>query len=174
MKASGKLLYGVQVGDAIHYDYTVTLPVIRHTVNALAATGEAFEDPDSAAARMYYRVAVIAEVFESLGTLAKGEITPEILLDGLTDDDMDIIDAELAGLKKADAAIGRLEGLRRATLILGRFGISPDRIEGMTVAGLTAWLDTLTGCTAKSRQPANPASNPAAVKTERETVNARP
>lgn len=100
MKASGKLLYGVQVGDAIHYDYTVTLPVIRHTVNALAATGEAFEDPDSAAARMYYRVAVIAEVFESLGTLAKGEITPEILLDGLTDDDMDIIDAELAGLKK--------------------------------------------------------------------------
>ncbi|OVZ94926.1 hypothetical protein CBW58_01940 [Yersinia frederiksenii] len=49
---------------------------------------------------MYYRVAVIAEVFESLGTLAKGEITPEILLDGLTDEDMDIIDAELAGLKK--------------------------------------------------------------------------
>lgn len=100
MKASGKLLYGVQVGDVIHYDYTVTLPVIRHTVNALAATGEAFEDPESAAARMYYRIAVISEVFESLGTLAKGEITPEMLLDGLTDDDMDIIDAELAGLKK--------------------------------------------------------------------------
>ncbi|HED5569706.1 TPA: hypothetical protein R5C98_001281 [Yersinia enterocolitica] len=100
MKASGKLIYGVQVGDEIHYDYTVTLPVIRHTVNALAATGDAFEDPDSAAARMYYRVAVIAEVFESLGSLAKEDITPEILLDGLTDDDMDIIDAELAGLKK--------------------------------------------------------------------------
>ncbi|GJL33251.1 hypothetical protein TUM17576_00710 [Enterobacter hormaechei] len=100
MKASGKLIYGVQVGDVVHYDYTVTLPVIRHTVNALATTGEAFEDPDSAAARMYYRVAVIAEVFESLGTLEKGEITPELLLDGLTDDDMDIIDAELVGLKK--------------------------------------------------------------------------
>ncbi|HGW2997161.1 TPA: hypothetical protein ACNQEV_003480 [Escherichia coli] len=100
MKASGKLIYGVLVGDVVHYDYTVTLPVIRHTVNALAATGEAFEDPDSAAARMYYRVAVIAEVFESLGTLTKGEITPEMLLDGMTDDDMDIIDAELAGLKK--------------------------------------------------------------------------
>lgn len=100
MKASGKLLYGVQVGDAIHYDYTVTLPVIRHTVNALAATGEVFEDPDSAAARMYYRVAVVAEVIESLGTLAKEDITPEVLLDGITDDDMDIIDAELAGLKK--------------------------------------------------------------------------
>ena len=100
MKASGKLIYGVQVGDKIHYDYTVTLPVIRHTVNALAATGDAFEDPDSAAARMYYRVAVISEVFDALGTLAKEDITPEILLDGLTDDDMDIIDAELAGLKK--------------------------------------------------------------------------
>lgn len=100
MKASGKLIYGVQVGDVIHYDYTVTLPVIRHTVNALAATGEVFDDPDTPPARMYYRVAVIAEVFESLGSLTKADITPEVLLDGLTDDDMDIIDAELAGLKK--------------------------------------------------------------------------
>nr|DAL47889.1 MAG TPA_asm: hypothetical protein [Caudoviricetes sp.] len=100
MKASGQLLYGVPHGDAILYDYTVTVPVIRHTVNALAATNEAFGEADSPAARMYYRVAVMAEVIESLGDLKKEDITAELLLDGLTDDDMDLLDAELAGLKK--------------------------------------------------------------------------
>ncbi|WP_259654173.1 hypothetical protein [Klebsiella pneumoniae] len=100
MKASGQLLYGVPHGDVILYDYTLTVPVIRHTVNALAATNEAFGEADSPAARMYYRVAVMAEVIESLGDLKKEDITAELLLDGLTDDDMDLLDAELAGLKK--------------------------------------------------------------------------
>lgn len=100
MKASGQLLYGVPHGDVILYDYTVTVPVIRHTVNALAATNEAFGEADSPAARMYYRVAVMAEVIESLGDLKKEDITAELLLDGLTDEDMDLLDAELAGLKK--------------------------------------------------------------------------
>ncbi|HDY3607988.1 TPA: hypothetical protein RQ360_004824 [Klebsiella michiganensis] len=49
---------------------------------------------------MYYRVAVLAEVVQSLGSLSADEITAELLLDGLTDDDMDLLDAELAGLKK--------------------------------------------------------------------------
>jgi hypothetical protein len=56
------------------------------------------------------------------------------------------------GLKKADA-LRKLSGLRRATLILGRFGISADRIEGMTVSELTPGLMTSTGCMAGSRQP---------------------
>lgn len=152
MKASGQLLYGVPHGDVILYDYTVTVPVIRHTVNALAATNEAFGEADSPAARMYYRVAVMAEVIESLGDLKKEDITAELLLDGLTDDDMDLLDAELAGLKKADARAVGLSGLRRATLILGRFGISADRIEGMTVSELTSWLDDLDGL--HGRKPA--------------------
>lgn len=45
MKASGQLLYGVPHGDVIHYDYTVTLPVMRHTVKALASTMEALGKP---------------------------------------------------------------------------------------------------------------------------------
>ncbi|HBQ1184054.1 TPA: hypothetical protein L7K43_003998 [Klebsiella pneumoniae] len=49
---------------------------------------------------MYYRVAVLAEVIQSLGSLNADDITAELLLDGLTDDDMDLLDAELAGLKK--------------------------------------------------------------------------
>ncbi|HHT5699111.1 TPA: hypothetical protein ACTZGM_002651 [Klebsiella oxytoca] len=100
MKASGQLLYGVPHGDAIHYDYTVTVPVIRHTVAALAATNEAMGETDSPEAQMYYRVALMAEVLQTLGDLPKEEITAALLLDGLTDDDMDILDAELTGLKK--------------------------------------------------------------------------
>lgn len=103
MKASGELLFGVPSGDdsgVIHYDYTLTLPVIRHTVNALQATMEALGETTSAAAHMYYRVAVLAEVIQSLGSLNADDITAELLLDGLTDDDMDLLDAELAGLKK--------------------------------------------------------------------------
>lgn len=100
MKTAGKLIYGVEQGDAVHYDYTVVLPVIRHTVNALAATMESMGETESPAASMFYRAAVMAEAMESLGTLAKEEITAEVLLDGLTDEDFDLIDAELAGIKK--------------------------------------------------------------------------
>ncbi|EQB2482238.1 hypothetical protein [Klebsiella quasipneumoniae] len=100
MKASGQLLYGVPHGDTIHYDYTVTVPVIRHTVAALAATTESMGEAESPAASMYYRAAIMAEVIESLGDLPKEEITAELLLDGLTDEDMDLLDAELTGLKK--------------------------------------------------------------------------
>lgn len=100
MKATGKLIYGVSAGDAIHYDYSVVLPVIRHTVNALAATMEAMGETDSPPAAMYYRAAVMAEVMVSLGSLSKEEITAEVLLDGMTDEDFDLVDAELAGIKK--------------------------------------------------------------------------
>ncbi|WP_227639597.1 hypothetical protein [Klebsiella pneumoniae] len=100
MKASGKLLYGVQIGDVIHYDYTVTLPVMKHTVKALASTMDALGETDTPAAYVHYRVALLAEVIESLGTLSKDDITVDFLLDNLTEEDLDILDAELAGLKK--------------------------------------------------------------------------
>ena len=100
MKTTGKLIYGVAHGDAIHWEYTVVLPVIRHTVDALAATFAAMGETDTPAASMYYRAAVMAEVMESLGSLGKDEITADVLLDGLTDEDFDLIDAELSGLKK--------------------------------------------------------------------------
>ncbi|WP_421022248.1 hypothetical protein [Klebsiella pneumoniae] len=101
MKASGKLLYGVQIGDVIHYDYTVTLPVMKHTVKALASTMDALGETDTPAAYVHYRVALLAEVLESLGSLSKDDITADFLLENLIEDDLDILDAELAGLKKS-------------------------------------------------------------------------
>ncbi|EMF8380675.1 MULTISPECIES: hypothetical protein [Klebsiella/Raoultella group] len=100
MKASGNLLYGVQIGDVIHYDYTVTLPVMKHTVKALASTMDALGETDTPAAYVHYRVALLAEVLESLGSLSKDDITADFLLENLIEDDLDILDAELAGLKK--------------------------------------------------------------------------
>lgn len=100
MKASGKLLYGVQIGDVIHYDYTVALPVMKHTVKALASTMDALGEMDTPAAYVHYRVALLAEVLESLGSMSKEDITADFLLENLIEDDLDILDAELAGLKK--------------------------------------------------------------------------
>ena len=100
MKASGKLLYGVQIGDVIHYDYTVALPVMKHTGKALASTMDALGETDTPAAYVHYRVALLAEVLESLGSMSKEDITADFLLENLIEDDLDILDAELAGLKK--------------------------------------------------------------------------
>lgn len=95
-----QLLYGVRCGDAVHYDFTVRLPVVGHTVEALRLTDEACGTTEGASAGMYYRVAVMAMALESLGTLAKEDITPELLLHELNDDDFDIIDAEIEAIKK--------------------------------------------------------------------------
>ena len=73
---------------------------MRHTVKALASTMEALGETDTPAAYVHYRVALLAEVIESLGTLSKDDITVDFLLDNLTEEDLDILDAELAGLKK--------------------------------------------------------------------------
>lgn len=107
MKASGKLLYGVQIGDVIHYDYTVALPVMKHTVKALASTMDALGETDTPAAYVHYRVALLAEVLESLGSMSKEDITADFLLENLIEDDLDILDAELAGLKKKSGCLFR-------------------------------------------------------------------
>ncbi|KNC89898.1 hypothetical protein [Trabulsiella odontotermitis] len=95
-----ELLYGVQSGDVIHRDFSVRLPVIRDTIDALRLTHEACGTTEGAAANMYYKVTVMALVLTSLGSLAKEDITPELLLDALNDEDFDIIDAQIEAVKK--------------------------------------------------------------------------
>ena len=94
------LLYGVEVAGQVHFDFTVRLPVVRDTMNALRDTQDACGTTEGAAAGMYYRVAVMAAAIETLGTLRKDEITAEILMDGLNDDDFEIIDAQIEAVKK--------------------------------------------------------------------------
>lgn len=94
------LLYGVQVGDKVHTEYRVRMPVVRDTIEALRLTDEACGTTEGAAAGMYYRVAVMAIAITELGDLPKEAITPELLLDELNDDDFDIIDAQISAIKK--------------------------------------------------------------------------
>ncbi|MCX9038762.1 hypothetical protein NLN82_22300 [Citrobacter portucalensis] len=95
-----ELLYGVKAGDKVHYDFSVGLPVVKDTIEALRQTEEAHGTTEGAAAGMYYRVAVMASALTSLGDLPKEDITPELLLNELNDDDFDIIDAQLEAAKK--------------------------------------------------------------------------
>lgn len=95
-----KLLYGVKVGDRVHFDFQVRMPVVRDTIEALRLTHEQCGTTEGAAAVTYYRVAVMALSITALGDLPEGEITPELLLDGLIDDDFDLIDAQIEALKK--------------------------------------------------------------------------
>lgn len=95
-----ELLYGIQSGDVIHRDFSVRLPVIGDTIEALRLTDEACGTTEGAAAGLYYRVAVMALALTSLGSLAKEDITPKLLIETLNDDDFDIIDAEIEAIKK--------------------------------------------------------------------------
>lgn len=100
MMDSGILLHGVEANGKVHFDFTVRLPVIRDTVEALELTAEAKGTTDGSAANIFYRVAIIARVLGSLGDLSQETITVELLLDQLTDDDFDLIDAQISALKK--------------------------------------------------------------------------
>lgn len=94
------LLYGVKVGDKVHFDFQVRMPVVRDTIEALSLTYEKFGTTEGAAAATYYRVAVIAQAITSLGDLTEDEITVDLLLNELNDDDFDFIDAQIESIKK--------------------------------------------------------------------------
>ncbi|EFE0689017.1 TPA: hypothetical protein ACURMJ_001959 [Escherichia coli] len=95
-----QLLYGVKYGDKVHFDFAVRLPVVNDTIEALRATDEACGTTEGAAANMYYRVAVMACAITALGDVPKEEITAELLLNELNDDDFDLIDAQIEAIKK--------------------------------------------------------------------------
>lgn len=105
IKDSGLLLHGVEVNGKVHFDFTVRLPVIRDTINALADTSEKFGTTEGAAATTFYRVAVIASVLLALGDVDKEKITTDLLLDEMTDDDFDLIDTQISAIKKKRMAL---------------------------------------------------------------------
>lgn len=139
-----QLLYGVKYGDKVHFDFAVRLPVVRDTIEALRLTDEACGTTEGASAGMYYRVALMAQAIEELGSLNKEDITPELLLDELNDDDFDIIDAQINAVKKkADGFEQKLTGYRTLVLALGRYGISEQQIGSMTRTELDGYTEAL-------------------------------
>ncbi|WP_145490573.1 hypothetical protein [Yersinia rohdei] len=100
MTEQGFLVFGVAVGDVIHREFSIRMPVVKDTIAALTDTQESQGTTEGPAAQLYYKVALIASALISLGNLAKDDITTELLLNELTDDDFDIIDAHIAAIKK--------------------------------------------------------------------------
>ncbi|CNJ91959.1 Uncharacterised protein [Yersinia mollaretii] len=100
MTEQGLLVFGVAVGEVIHREFSIRLPVVKDTITALTDTQDAQGTTDGPAAQLYYKVAIIASALISLGDVPKEDITTELLLNELTDDDFDIIDAHIAAIKK--------------------------------------------------------------------------
>jgi hypothetical protein len=138
-----QLLYGVKYGDKVHFDFAVRLPVVRDTIEALRLTDEACGTTEGASAGMYYRVALMAQAIEELGSLNKEDITPELLLDELNDDDLISLMLRLTLLKKADGFEQKLTGYRTLVLALGRYGISEQQIGSMTRTELDGYTEAL-------------------------------
>ncbi|EKN3985974.1 TPA: hypothetical protein ACV965_004412 [Yersinia enterocolitica] len=100
MTEQGLLVFGVAVGDVIHREFSIRLPVVKDTITALTDTQDSQGTTEGPAAQLYYKVAIIASALISLGNIPKEDITTELLLNELTDDDFDIIDAHIAAVKK--------------------------------------------------------------------------
>ncbi|SLM62628.1 MULTISPECIES: hypothetical protein [Dickeya] len=94
-----QLLHGIEIDGQLHFEFSARLPVIGDTVDALAVTHDARGTTAGPAASLFYRVAVTSSVLTLPGVDAE-KITPELLLDQLSDDDFDVIDAEIENIKK--------------------------------------------------------------------------
>ncbi|WOA52498.1 hypothetical protein [Dickeya solani] len=94
-----QLLHGIEVDGKLHFEFSARLPVIGDTVDALAVTHDARGTTEGPAASLFYRVAVVSSVLTLPGVDAE-KITPELLLEQLSDDDFDVVDAEIENIKK--------------------------------------------------------------------------
>ncbi|WP_252321499.1 hypothetical protein [Candidatus Symbiopectobacterium endolongispinus] len=70
-------------------------------------------------------------------------VTTELLLNQLSDEDFDLIDAQISALKKADGIESALAGYRSVVLALGKYGITRQQIEVMSRSELDGYIQAL-------------------------------
>ncbi|MEQ9868603.1 hypothetical protein ABRP77_04785 [Pectobacterium odoriferum] len=95
----GMLIHGVELDGQRHFDFSVRLPVVGDTIAALEETQEEKGTTDGAAAGMHYRVGILARVL-TLDGVEGEKVTTELLLNELSDEDFDLIDAQVSAVKK--------------------------------------------------------------------------
>lgn len=99
LKESGTLPVGVEVDGVLHSTFVLRPRLVRDSVNVLA-------DEKAQSNDAYRGVALISMQLESLGTLEKDKITPDLLLD--------MLDIDMAEIMKANDALGeRLTNFRK-------------------------------------------------------------
>jgi hypothetical protein len=97
---NGTLLYGVEHGDRLHYDFTIRLPTMRQSYEALDDTETTCGSVDGHKADLHYRMAVVTKCLVSLGTIPVSEITTDLLLDQLTSEDLEVLEQSITAIKK--------------------------------------------------------------------------
>ncbi|MBA5602501.1 hypothetical protein ABRP58_16480 [Pectobacterium aroidearum] len=95
----GMLIHGVELDGQRHFTFSVRLPVVGDTIAALEETQDEKGTTDGAAAGMHYRVGILARVL-TLDGVECDKVTTELLLDQLSDEDFDLIDAQVSAVKK--------------------------------------------------------------------------
>ncbi|MEQ1967360.1 hypothetical protein ABLA30_10100 [Xenorhabdus nematophila] len=100
MTHTGKLLYGVEHGGQLHYEFEVKLPTMRQSYEALDETESVCGSVDGHASDLHYRMAVVTKCLVNLGNIPAADITTELLLDQLTSDDFDRLEQAIADVKK--------------------------------------------------------------------------
>ncbi|WP_232216586.1 MULTISPECIES: hypothetical protein [Brenneria] len=99
MMEKNNLLHGIEVDGQRHFGFSVRLPVVGDTIAALEETQEEKGTTEGAAALMHYRVGILSNVL-TLDGVEKDKVTTELLLKQLSDDDFDLIDAQISAVKK--------------------------------------------------------------------------
>ncbi|MFJ5428579.1 hypothetical protein ACIPUP_05395 [Pectobacterium actinidiae] len=96
---NGMLMHGVELDGQRHFTFSVRLPVVGDTIAALEETQDEKGTTEGAAAGMHYRVGILARVL-TLDGVEPDKVTTELLLDQLSDEDFDLIDAQVSAVKK--------------------------------------------------------------------------
>ncbi|MBN3237666.1 hypothetical protein H5A46_09975 [Pectobacterium versatile] len=95
----GILIHGVELDGQRRFDFAVRLPVVGDTIAALEETQDEKGTTAGAAAGMHYRVGILARVLTFDG-IESDKITTDLLLNQLSDEDFDLIDAQVSAVKK--------------------------------------------------------------------------
>ncbi len=98
-KEHGSLLHGVELDGQRHFTFSVRLPVVGDTIAALEETQDEKGTTEGAAAGLHYRVGILARVVTIEGIGAEN-VTTDLLLNQLSDEDFDLLDAQISALKK--------------------------------------------------------------------------
>jgi hypothetical protein len=88
---TGTLMDGIPFGDAVHVDYEIGLPLMRHNFEALDDTEEKYGTVEGFIPDSWYRCAILASTLVRLGSIPREELTAGLLHEHLTDDDYDIL-----------------------------------------------------------------------------------
>ena len=93
MKITGSLLYGVEFGGEVHYDFALRLPTVADNIAAV-------EETEGPASGLRIEVYMYSRALESLGTIPRDSITYQLLAEQLMPEDLDILGAHVAEVKK--------------------------------------------------------------------------